>query len=102
KLGPAPARLRGYLREARERGVLVRLVRERGHTLATLGVIAHDTEEADDRTRARCGGPRSGRVRGQDLVGERDPVGGGRRVPRPGGSSAGGETRPGGETYPAV
>src|SRR5262245_38317450 len=81
-LGPSPTGLDGDLCEPCAGGVLVCLVRERGHAVATLGVIAHDTEEAHDRTGARRGGPRGGRVRGQGLVRERDPVGGCRQVVR--------------------
>src|SRR5215471_2443994 len=48
-LRPLPTGLRGDLAETRERGVFVRLVGECGHAVATLGVIAHHAEKADDR-----------------------------------------------------
>src|SRR5262245_23193257 len=51
-VGPPATRLGRDLMESRERGVLVGLVRERGHALATVGVVAHDSKEADDRPRA--------------------------------------------------
>src|SRR5262245_24419345 len=81
-LRPLPTRLRGDLTEARERGIFVRLVRERGDAVATVGMVAYHTEEADDRTRGRGGGPRGGCVGGQHLVRECDPVGRSRRIVR--------------------
>ena len=55
-------------------GTLVGLVGHADDSRTTLGVIAHDTGERDDRAGRRHGRPlRRGRGR-QGLVGERDPV----------------------------
>ena len=58
---PAP-RLGGDRRERGDRLFLVGLVGEAVHTVAPFGVVAHDTEEHDDRAAARRRRPRGGGV----------------------------------------
>ena len=57
----------------------VGLVGQRGHAVATFGVVADDAEEHHDGARVRHRGPRGRGVDRERVVSERDPVGAGRR-----------------------
>ena len=57
-VGPAPARFGDDLGHDPARGLFVGLVGHRAHSLASLGVVAHDSDEANDGTRAAASTPR--------------------------------------------
>ena len=77
---PAPAGLGGDRGQLGDGLLLVGLVGEAAHAVATVGVVAHDAEEHDDRAAAGRGGPGGGGVDRQRVAGDGDPVAGGGRL----------------------
>src|SRR3954462_8788303 len=77
---PLAARLDGYRGELHDPLFLVGLVGEAGHAAASVGVVAHHTEEDHDRPTGCGGGPRGGGVDRQGDADDFDPVAGRGRV----------------------